>query len=66
MEPKPELKEGEGNEQDVTAEEFGYEKLPMVKGISMKEDGTWAGRTIELRQILGRWFKFQGRGDQET
>ena len=35
---------------------FGTEKLPLLKGMAMKEDGTWAGRTVELHRILGRWF----------
>jgi hypothetical protein len=58
MEPKEE------DRQEVVEEEagpplFGDEKVPLLKGIAMRDDGTWAGRTVELRRVLGRWFEFE-------
>ncbi|KAK0391372.1 hypothetical protein NLU13_0873 [Sarocladium strictum] len=58
-----EAREDETECQQVDVEEraplFEYEKLPLLKGIGMREDGSWAGRTVELRTVLGRWFVFK-------
>ncbi|KAL2208593.1 hypothetical protein CC79DRAFT_1366804 [Sarocladium strictum] len=59
MEPKIDKPPQDESEKDAEpgAESFEDEQLPLLKGIGMREDGTWAGRTIELRRVLGRWFE---------
>lgn len=43
------------------------ERLPMLSGNVKRagfdgEDAVWSGRTVEVRRVLGRWFKFRGTG----
>ncbi|KAK2044701.1 hypothetical protein LZ31DRAFT_575691 [Colletotrichum somersetense] len=34
--------------------------LPVLSGSSRRGDeGVWAGRTVKVKQVLGRWFRFQ-------
>jgi hypothetical protein len=59
MEPKadnPPYNESE-KDAEARAETFEDEQLPLLKGIGMREDGTWAGRTINLCRVLSRWFE---------
>lgn len=35
------------------------EKVPLLSGTTMKEDGGWNGRTIDVGRVLGRWFELQ-------
>lgn len=32
---------------------------PVLSGSIRREEGGWTGRTVEMRRILGRWFRFQ-------
>ncbi len=62
--------EGEELECDMSRKSLtGYceERLPMLNGSVRRagfenEESGWSGRTVEVGQILARWFKF-GRGD---
>ncbi|EXF81633.1 hypothetical protein CFIO01_03837 [Colletotrichum fioriniae PJ7] len=37
---------------------------PVLSGSSRRSEGVWMGRTVEVRRVLGRWFRFQtGRWD---
>ncbi|KAK1723509.1 uncharacterized protein BDZ83DRAFT_580746 [Colletotrichum acutatum] len=37
---------------------------PVLSGSSRRSEGVWLGRTVEVRRVLGRWFRFQtGRWD---
>ncbi|KAK1623133.1 hypothetical protein BDP81DRAFT_454828 [Colletotrichum phormii] len=37
---------------------------PVLSGSSRRSEGVWMGRTVEVRKVLGRWFRFQtGRWD---
>lgn len=33
--------------------------VPLLKGTTMKEDGTYGGRHVKLEVVLGRWFNFE-------
>jgi hypothetical protein len=40
------------------------ERLPMLNGNVRRtglegEDAAWSGRTVEVRRVLGRWFRFR-------
>ncbi|PNH66236.1 hypothetical protein VD0002_g3044 [Verticillium dahliae] len=42
----------------------GFEALlgelaPALSGGSRRDEGGWTGRTVDVRRILGRWFRFQ-------
>ncbi|KAH8173444.1 hypothetical protein LIA77_07699 [Sarocladium implicatum] len=59
---EPRRRDCEGSEaptEDQAPAAFGDEKLPLLKGTAMRDDGTWAGRTVELYRVLGRWFSFE-------
>lgn len=32
---------------------------PVLSGSSRRDEGGWTGRTVEVRRVLGRWFRFQ-------
>lgn len=70
----PEIKEEDGMEPDNKIEE---EKLPVINSDPLSDSvafindgsaridltGTGLGqRTVKLRQVLGRWFRFRGFG----
>jgi hypothetical protein len=33
--------------------------IPIPSGSARDEDGSWIGRTVTAKQVLGRWFRFQ-------
>lgn len=69
MEPKTDHPPQDGSEKDaeVGVGTLEDEQLPLLKGAGMREDGTWAGRTIELRRVLSRWFELDlCEGDHRT
>ncbi|CRK30773.1 hypothetical protein HYQ45_008004 [Verticillium longisporum] len=35
------------------------ELAPVLSGGSRRDEGGWTGRTVDVRRILGRWFRFQ-------
>lgn len=35
------------------------ERIPLLKGSSRKNDGSWSGRTVEIQRVLARWFGFE-------
>ncbi|KAI5921651.1 hypothetical protein F4810DRAFT_721991 [Camillea tinctor] len=54
--------EGEGNAQRL--EDLLAEEAPVLSGgvrrkIGVSGGSTWAGRTVEVGRVLGRWFRFQ-------
>ena len=44
-------------------DEFLDEKVPLLNGAARKMDGSWSGRTVEVRKILGRWCKVKKEVD---
>ncbi|OHF00429.1 hypothetical protein CORC01_04179 [Colletotrichum orchidophilum] len=57
VEPK-----GAGGHEDFNA--LLRDDAPVLSGSSRRSDGVWIGRTVEVRRVLGRWFRFQtGRWD---
>ncbi|KAK7403965.1 hypothetical protein QQX98_010242 [Neonectria punicea] len=44
---------------------LGREMVPLLNGTAMKDDGTWSGRNVSVRQVLSRWLEFESR-DWET
>ncbi|KAF6815345.1 hypothetical protein CSOJ01_03608 [Colletotrichum sojae] len=48
-------------------ESFGavlHDDAPVLSGSSRRHEGGWTGRTVEVRRVLGRWFRLQeGRWD---
>jgi len=44
------------------------EKIPILSGSAQRIGGSgaagWTGKTVDVRQVLGRWFRFM-RGDWE-
>ncbi|KAK3190828.1 hypothetical protein K4F52_003144 [Lecanicillium sp. MT-2017a] len=41
------------------------EQLPIVSGSLRKADGTWSGRTVSAKRVLGRWFTFTDKDPDE-
>jgi hypothetical protein len=49
---------------DERPHDIGGERLPMLNGNVRRAgleggDAAWSGRTVEVRRVLGRWFKFR-------
>jgi len=42
-----------------TFEALLHDAAPVLSGGGRRDDGGWTGRTVEMRRILGRWFRFQ-------
>ncbi|KAK7429892.1 hypothetical protein QQZ08_003514 [Neonectria magnoliae] len=41
---------------------LGREMVPLLNGTARKDDGTWGGRSVSVRQVLSRWLEFESRG----
>ena len=54
IEPK-----GVGGYEDL--EQLGGEVVPLLNGTARKDDGSWNGRTVSIKQVLNRWFEFEVR-----
>lgn len=54
IEPK-----GIGGYEDL--EHLGEEMVPLLNGTARKDDGSWSGRTVSIKQVLNRWFEFEVR-----
>ncbi|EKJ72568.1 hypothetical protein NXS19_008901 [Fusarium pseudograminearum] len=52
IEPK-----GVGGHEDLG--QLGGEMIPLLNGTAKRDDGTWSGRTVSIKQVLNRWFKFE-------
>ncbi|KAK1543550.1 hypothetical protein CPAR01_04183 [Colletotrichum paranaense] len=53
---------GAGGHEDFTS--LLRDDAPVLSGSSRRSEGVWMGRTVEVRRVLGRWFRFQtGRWD---
>lgn len=52
VEPK-----GTGGHEDFRA--VLQDDAPVLSGSSRRDEGVWMGRTVEVRRVLGRWFRFQ-------
>ncbi|KAI5463491.1 hypothetical protein BGZ63DRAFT_193770 [Mariannaea sp. PMI_226] len=50
---------GSGGHGDL--DHLGGEMIPILNGTSRKEDGSWLGRSVNIRQVLCRWFEFEDR-----
>ncbi|KAK1975367.1 hypothetical protein LZ30DRAFT_605818 [Colletotrichum cereale] len=33
--------------------------VPVLSGSSRRDEGVWTGRTVEVKRVLGRWFRLQ-------
>lgn len=40
---------------------LGREVIPLLNGTARKDDGSWSGRSVSIRQVLSRWFEFESR-----
>jgi hypothetical protein len=58
VEPK-----GVGGHEDL--EHLGGEMIPLLNGTAKRDDGTWSGRTVSVKQVLNRWFKFEVREQED-
>lgn len=45
-------------------DEFLDESVPILSGTTMKNDGTWSGRTVPIRRVLNRWFEFERQDER--
>ncbi|KAH6965695.1 hypothetical protein EDB82DRAFT_309057 [Fusarium venenatum] len=45
-------------------EQLGGEMIPLLNGTAKRDDGTWSGRTVSIKQVLNRWFKFEVQEQQ--
>ncbi|KAK2008168.1 hypothetical protein LZ32DRAFT_609707 [Colletotrichum eremochloae] len=52
VEPK-----GAGGHEDFKA--VLQDDVPVLSGSSRRDEGVWTGRTVKMKQVLGRWFRFQ-------
>ncbi|KAF9874598.1 hypothetical protein CkaCkLH20_07735 [Colletotrichum karsti] len=52
VEPK-----GAGGHQDFKA--LLREDAPVLSGSLRRDEGGWTGRTVHVKRVLGRWFRFQ-------
>ncbi|KAM5360346.1 hypothetical protein ACJZ2D_013815 [Fusarium nematophilum] len=50
---------GVGGHEDL--EHLGGELTPLLNGTARKEDGSWSGRSVTVRQVLSRWFEFKSQ-----
>ncbi|KAH6895688.1 hypothetical protein B0T10DRAFT_223831 [Thelonectria olida] len=50
---------GVGGHEDL--QRLSNEIIPLLNGTARKDDGSWSGRTVNIRQVLSRWFKFETR-----
>ncbi|KAG8669012.1 hypothetical protein FPOAC2_08323 [Fusarium poae] len=57
VEPK-----GVGGHEDL--EQLGEEMIPLLNGTAKRDDGIWSGRTVSIKQVLNRWFKFEVQEQQ--
>ncbi|OHW97044.1 hypothetical protein CSPAE12_04285 [Colletotrichum incanum] len=48
---------GAGGHEDFKA--LLRDDVPVLSGGSRRGEGVWTGRTVEIKQVLGRWFRFQ-------
>ncbi|KAM6533890.1 hypothetical protein FALCPG4_006836 [Fusarium falciforme] len=54
IEPK-----GIGGHDDI--EHLGGEMVPLLNGTARRDDGSWSGRGVGVRQVMSRWFEFEDR-----
>ncbi|KAK4070765.1 hypothetical protein Trihar35433_5232 [Trichoderma harzianum] len=40
-------------------DDFLDEKVPVLSGTAVRDDGSWSGRTVPVRAVLSRWFEFE-------
>ncbi|KAL6913311.1 hypothetical protein ACHAP8_003214 [Fusarium lateritium] len=45
-------------------EQLGGEMVPLLNGTAKRDDGTWSGRTVSIKQVLNRWFRFEVQEQQ--
>ncbi|KPA40993.1 hypothetical protein FLAG1_06138 [Fusarium langsethiae] len=55
--------QGVGGHEDL--EQLGGEMIPLLNGTAKRDDGTWCGRTVSIKQVLNRWFKFEVREKED-
>ncbi|EGR51336.1 uncharacterized protein TRIREDRAFT_104137 [Trichoderma reesei QM6a] len=49
----------------TTLDEFLDEKIPILSGSGVNSNGEYSGRTVPIRAVLSRWFKFTRQEDRE-
>jgi hypothetical protein len=37
--------------------DMSHDEVPVLSGTAARDDGSWSGRTVEVRRIMGRWFE---------
>lgn len=45
-------------------DDFLDEKVPILSGTAVRNDGTWSGRTVPIRAVLSRWFEFEQQDER--
>lgn len=58
---RPVMVEPRGAGGHETLEQVLGEMIPLLNGAAMKEDGSWNGRVVSTKRVLGRWFTFESR-----
>jgi hypothetical protein len=66
----PESGEGERSGRGVGLKELLEESIPVLSGSARRagvelEGSGWAGKTVNVGRVLGRWFRF-GEGEWAT
>ncbi|PNP55471.1 hypothetical protein THARTR1_04301 [Trichoderma harzianum] len=51
--------EPRGSRDHQLLHDFLDEKMPILSGTAVKDDGSWSGRTVPVRAVLSRWFEFE-------
>ncbi|KAL6872786.1 hypothetical protein J3F83DRAFT_730985 [Trichoderma novae-zelandiae] len=59
------LAEPRGAKGLTALDEFLSEKVPILSGTGVNNDGGWSGRTVPIRAVLSRWFEFERQDDDE-
>ncbi|KAH7150462.1 hypothetical protein B0J13DRAFT_289116 [Dactylonectria estremocensis] len=50
---------GVGGHEDL--EHLCKEVIPLLNGTARKDDGSWSGRGVSIKQVLCRWFEFESQ-----
>jgi hypothetical protein len=58
---RPVMVEPRGAGGHETLEQVLGQMIPLLNGSTMKEDGSWNGRIVSMKRVLGRWFTFETR-----
>ncbi|KAK1993645.1 hypothetical protein LX36DRAFT_245428 [Colletotrichum falcatum] len=56
---KPVVVEPRGAGEHADFKAVLQDDLPVLSGGARRDEGVWAGRTVKVKHVLGRWFRFQ-------